>query len=68
MNALRADVTETYDGQAALHGAYLWRQVNQVVELRKNFRAAGDPRFINLLQRIQAGIGYRGIASLSVEQ
>ena len=68
VNALRVDVMETYDGQAALHGAYLWRQVNQVVELRKNFRAARDPRFINLLQRIQAGIGYKGIASLSVEQ
>ena len=39
VNALRVDVMETYDGQAALHGVYLWRQVNQVVELQNNFRA-----------------------------
>lgn len=34
----------------------------------KNFCVAGDPGFINLLQRIHAGIGYRGTVPLTIEQ
>ncbi|KAG1868401.1 hypothetical protein F4604DRAFT_1494734, partial [Suillus subluteus] len=36
-------------GQSALHGAFLWRQVDVVVELKQNWRAREDARFIEML-------------------
>ncbi|KAH7912389.1 hypothetical protein BJ138DRAFT_1134788 [Hygrophoropsis aurantiaca] len=39
---------QTPSGQTALHGAYLWRSINTVVELKKNWRAKKDPRYIAL--------------------
>ncbi|KAG1811911.1 hypothetical protein EV424DRAFT_1275663, partial [Suillus variegatus] len=30
---------QTIKGQSALHGAFLWRQVDTVVELKQNWRA-----------------------------
>ena len=52
----------------ALHGAALWRQVSKVVELKKNFRAACDPKFVNLLSRIRSGIAWNGEGTLSLQQ
>ncbi|KAG1839204.1 hypothetical protein DFJ58DRAFT_667900, partial [Suillus subalutaceus] len=42
-------------GQTALHGAFLWRQVNTVVELKQNWRAREDAPYIDLLNRICVG-------------
>jgi hypothetical protein len=49
---LMPNVGHTTYGQSALHGACLWRQINTVVELKKNWRAEKDPEFVNLLVRI----------------
>ncbi|KAG2148940.1 hypothetical protein DEU56DRAFT_729783 [Suillus clintonianus] len=40
-------------GQTALHGAFLWRQVDVVVELKQNWRAKDDSEFIAMLSRIR---------------
>ncbi|KAG2738980.1 hypothetical protein P692DRAFT_201730298 [Suillus brevipes Sb2] len=42
-------------GQTALHGAFLWRQVDVVVELKQNWRAKDDEAFIEMLNRIRLG-------------
>jgi hypothetical protein len=47
--------TQTIKGQTALHGAFLWQQVNTVVELKQNWRAKQDASFIELLNRIRVG-------------
>lgn len=39
----------------ALHGAFLWRQVDVVVELKQNWRAKDDEAFIEMLNRIRLG-------------
>ncbi|KAG1842477.1 hypothetical protein C8R48DRAFT_786108 [Suillus tomentosus] len=46
-------------GQTALHGAFLWRQISTVVELRKNWHANEDPMFVALLERIRKGTVHR---------
>ncbi|KAG1856863.1 hypothetical protein C8R48DRAFT_547860, partial [Suillus tomentosus] len=46
-------------GQTALHGAFLWRQISTVVELRKNWCANEDPMFVALLERIRKGTVHR---------
>ena len=58
----------TMDGQSALIGAYLWRMVNNVVILRRNMRAANDPRFINLLGRIRVGEAWEARAAMTPTQ
>ncbi|KAG1886350.1 uncharacterized protein F5891DRAFT_968733, partial [Suillus fuscotomentosus] len=35
-------MTQTARGQSALHGAFLWRQVDTVVELKQNLHAKND--------------------------
>ncbi|KAG2752525.1 hypothetical protein P692DRAFT_20698564, partial [Suillus brevipes Sb2] len=42
-------------GQTGLHGAFLWRQVDTVVELKKNWRAKDDAHFVQMLNRIRLG-------------
>ncbi|KAG2155405.1 hypothetical protein DEU56DRAFT_693837, partial [Suillus clintonianus] len=42
-------------GQTALHGAFLWRQVDVVIELKQNWRAKDDAGFIAMLNRIRLG-------------
>lgn len=42
-------------GVKSLTGAYLWRQVNHVVILRKNVRQTNDPCYSNLLLRVREG-------------
>ena len=42
--------------------------MNKVVELCKNFRAAWDPQFVNLLQWIRSGIAWGGNAPHVAEQ
>lgn len=44
-------------GQLALHGVNLWRQVQTVVELKKNWRQADDPFYAALVSRIRLGNG-----------
>jgi hypothetical protein len=47
--------TQKIGGQGALHGAFLWRQVDTVVELHQNWRAKEDPQFVEMLNRIRVG-------------
>ncbi|KAG1884142.1 hypothetical protein F4604DRAFT_1575203 [Suillus subluteus] len=46
---------QTIKGQSALHGAFLWRQIDTVVELKQNWRAKNDTPFVNLLNCIRIG-------------
>lgn len=46
---------QTIKGQSALHGAFLWRQVDTVVELKQNWRAKDDASFVDMLNRIRIG-------------
>lgn len=43
------------DGVSTLNGAYLWRQVDKVVILKKNVRQEGDPVYSKLLNRVRIG-------------
>jgi ATP-dependent DNA helicase PIF1 len=52
---LRIETVQSVRGQAALHGAYIWRQVTNVIELRKNMRQSEDSLYADLLNRIRAG-------------
>ncbi|KAG1780903.1 hypothetical protein EV702DRAFT_1177654 [Suillus placidus] len=44
-------------GQSALHGAFLWRQADTVVELRQNWRAKEDPLFVKMLSQFAVRVG-----------
>jgi hypothetical protein len=55
VSKLSPGTTKTLKGQTALHGAFLWRQVDVVVELKQNLRAKDDPEFIEMLNRIWLG-------------
>ncbi|KAG1807361.1 P-loop containing nucleoside triphosphate hydrolase protein [Suillus variegatus] len=46
---------QSIKGQGALHGAFLWRQVDTVVELKQNWRAKDDAPFVDMLNRIRIG-------------
>ncbi|VDB96204.1 unnamed protein product [Peniophora sp. CBMAI 1063] len=46
---------QTEQGQTELYGAYLWRQVRDVVCLKTNMRSASDPAYANLIGRIRVG-------------
>jgi hypothetical protein len=65
---LSPNVRDTEEGQSSLHGVFLWRQVNRVVELKKNWRAEEDPEFVNLLQRIRSGIAWKGLGPMTPAQ
>ncbi|KAJ6622838.1 hypothetical protein B0H10DRAFT_1787476 [Mycena sp. CBHHK59/15] len=58
----------TPDGQLALFGAWMWRLVNNVVILRKNWRALSDPAYTNLLSRIHVGLAWNGFGFMSEKQ
>ena len=55
VDVIGPDISQKEQGQTALHGASLWRQVNQVVELKTNIRAGSDQEFVNLLACIRIG-------------
>ena len=55
VNKIKANIAKTNLGQESLNGAFLWRQLNKVVELKSNIRAKHDQLFINLLARIRQG-------------
>lgn len=65
---IQPNVSQSVYGQGALHGAFLWRQISTVVELKKNFRAEQDPAFVNLLARVRNGITWDGISLMTEEQ
>lgn len=46
---------QTVKGQSALHGAFLWCQIDVVVELKQNWRARDDAAFVEMLNRIRLG-------------
>ena len=52
VNQINANISQTPMGQGALNGAFLWRQLNKVVILKKNERAKTDMPFVNLLSRV----------------
>ncbi|KAG1828293.1 hypothetical protein EV424DRAFT_1300315, partial [Suillus variegatus] len=52
---LAPSISHTFRGQTALHGAFLWHQVDTVVELKKNWRAHEDAMFVALLERVRKG-------------
>lgn len=62
---IKANTSQTTEGQAALNGAFLWRQINKVVILKRNVRAQGDKPFINLLARIRNGEAWNGRGMMS---
>ncbi|EGN92826.1 hypothetical protein SERLA73DRAFT_65124, partial [Serpula lacrymans var. lacrymans S7.3] len=55
-------------GQSSLHGAFLWRQINKVVELKKNWCALGDLSFINLLQCIRLSCAWNDTTIMTDSQ
>ncbi|KAJ7126129.1 hypothetical protein C8R44DRAFT_618505 [Mycena epipterygia] len=59
---------ETSNGVDALYGAWIWRQVQKVVILRKNWRAATDPEYTNLLARIRLGVAWDGKSNMTQQQ
>jgi ATP-dependent DNA helicase PIF1 len=65
---ISAQTRETCTGIDSMYGAWLWREFTQVVILRKNFRALGDPEYTNLLARIRMGIAWDGINTMKPEQ
>lgn len=68
VSRISINTAQTITGQTALHGAYLWRQIDTVVQLRKNLRHQTDPRFSNLLQRVRFGKAWQGLSPHSPEQ
>lgn len=68
VHQLQPNVAETEAGQAVFYGAYLWRLVNVIVELKKNWRAIGDPAFVNLLNRVRSGNCWDGRKWMTEEQ
>jgi hypothetical protein len=57
---LAPKIKETYAGQIALRGAFIWHHISKVVLLKKNQRADKDPKFANLLNRIRLGVAWDG--------
>ncbi|KAG2091993.1 uncharacterized protein F5147DRAFT_586032 [Suillus discolor] len=56
---LTPSTSHTIRRQTALYGAFLWRQIDTVVELKKNWRAHEDPMFVALLERVRKGVAHR---------
>lgn len=54
------NVSQNEHGQRALHGASLWRQIDQVVELKTNMRSSSDHKFVNLLAHVRIGRAWDG--------
>jgi hypothetical protein len=52
---IRISRAQTGWGQEELYGAYLWRQVKTVVELKKNIPQQADQEYAELLNRIRCG-------------
>ncbi|KAK7027673.1 PIF1-like helicase-domain-containing protein [Favolaschia claudopus] len=68
VRSVSAQTRETCAGVEALYGAWLWREFTKVVILRKNFRAANDPRYINLLSRVRLGEAWDGRSPMTKSQ
>jgi hypothetical protein len=58
-------IKETHRGQRALCGAFMWRQIKNVVLLKKNQRAKKDPKFANMLNQIRLGQAWDGRADMT---
>jgi DNA replication protein DnaC len=65
---VKENTIQTPAGQGVLNGAFLWRQLNKVVELKDNMRAKGDEHFINMLSRIRCGNAWDGISNMTKGQ
>ncbi|VDC05031.1 unnamed protein product [Peniophora sp. CBMAI 1063] len=55
VNRLDESAGSTDSKQFALHGAYLWRLFDKVVELKKVVRQQDDPEYGDMLSRIRVG-------------
>jgi ATP-dependent DNA helicase PIF1 len=53
--------SQSTGGQLAVYGAYLWRQIDRVIELKKNMRQSGDTHYAALLNRIRLGLAFDGV-------
>ncbi len=62
------NIRERPKGQKSVYGAYLWRSVTDVVQLKQNWRSRGDGKYINLLNRICLGKAYKATKPHSREQ
>ncbi len=62
------NIRERPKGQKSVYGAYLWRSITDVVQLKQNWRSRGDAKYINLLNRIRLGKAYKATKPHSVEQ
>jgi ATP-dependent DNA helicase PIF1 len=56
------------DGQTSLMGAYIWHSIQNVIILRKNWRAQHDPKFINLLARVREGLAWDARTPMTPKQ
>jgi hypothetical protein len=65
---LAPKIKETYRGQVALRGAFIWRHIKEVVLLKKNQRAKKDPKFANLLRRVRLGLAWDGYTEMTATQ
>ncbi|KAJ7142802.1 hypothetical protein C8R44DRAFT_603193 [Mycena epipterygia] len=61
-------VKENPTGVDSLYGAWIWREVQKVVILRKNFRSLDDPEYTNLLARIRLGMAWDGRTPMTSAQ
>lgn len=52
---IHANQGQSVHGQHALHGVHLWRQIENVICLEKNWRQLDDPRYAELVARIRLG-------------
>ncbi|KAK7022628.1 P-loop containing nucleoside triphosphate hydrolase protein [Favolaschia claudopus] len=68
VSKITENTSSTPLGISNLFGAALWRMVNVVVVLRKNWRAASDPKFTNLLARLRIGRAWEGSAPHATDQ
>lgn len=55
IHGLDRNQAQTEDGQEALHGISLWRQIRKVVKLTRNYRQAADPLYAGIVSRTRVG-------------
>lgn len=68
VSKISVNTIESNQGQNGVSGAVCWRRIHRVVELKKNWRAHKDPRYVNLLMRVRSGIAWDGLQAMTEEQ
>lgn len=68
VSKISVNTIESNQGQNGVSGAVCWRRIHRVIELKKNWRAHKDPRYVNLLMRVRNGIAWDGLQTMTEEQ